>query len=62
VKATTCTKRRQGDTQAITQVKRLSLVKIVRGPTRSNTWKAIVGNRKQEQWLLETSAGSESMA
>jgi hypothetical protein len=62
MKVTTYTKRRQSDTQAVTQVKRLSLVSITRRPTSSNTWKAIVSNRKFEQWLLETSAGSESIA
>lgn len=46
MKVTTSTKRRQSDTQAVTQVKLLSLVNIDRGPTRSKTWKAIVGNRK----------------
>ena len=45
MKVTTSAKRRQSDTQAVTQVKLLSLVKIVRGPTRSKTWKATVNNR-----------------
>ncbi len=46
MEVTTLAKRRQSDTQAVTQVKLLSLVNIDRGPTRSKTWKATVNNRE----------------
>ncbi len=45
MEATTWAKRRQSDGRAVTQVKRLSLVRFVRGPTGSKTWKATVGHR-----------------
>src|SRR5262245_34301626 len=45
MEVTTWAKRRQSDGRAVTQVKRLSLVRFVRGPTGSKTWKATVGHR-----------------
>src|SRR5262245_2873880 len=45
MEVTTWAKRRQSDGRAVTQVKRLSLVRYVRGPTGSKTWKATVDHR-----------------
>ena len=46
MEVTTWAKRRQSEGRAVTQVKRLSLVKMmIRGPTGSKTWKATVGHR-----------------
>src|SRR5215475_2642783 len=61
MEATTWAKRRQSDGRAVTQVKRLSLVRFIRGPTGSKTWKATVGHRSLAR-CPETAAGSESTA
>ncbi|MEM3486236.1 MAG: hypothetical protein QXI12_11520 [Candidatus Methanomethyliaceae archaeon] len=45
MEVTTWAKRRQSDIRAVTQVKRSSLVRRIRGPTWSKTWKATVGIR-----------------
>jgi len=56
------TKRRQSDGRAVTQVKRLSLVRdTTAGRQRSSCWQAPVGTPLEARWP-ETAAGSESTA
>jgi hypothetical protein len=63
MKVTTWVKRRQSDVQAVTQVKRLSLV--TRLEPEADRVEHLEGTSKQPQkwrWLLETPAGSKSTA